>query len=336
MLNGGLIGLGRMGLTHLAILNTHPGVRWAAVCDTTPLLVKNLQERIGFSGYSDHRRMLSQESLDFVVVATPTAAHAEAIELGLQSGIAVFCEKPMTLSADVSEALARTAHVRGVTTQVGYVNRFNAVFAEAKSLLERRAVGTVINYRAEMHGRTVLAKIKAGWRSKKTEGGGCLYEFASHCVDLVQFFFGPAQKVEGSRLERVYSESVEDIVYSTLYHTSLAGQIFVNWSDESFRRPYNRVDVFGDQGRLLVDQQELKLYLRQDRPDLGLRKGWNIKYVTDLEAPVRFYLRGHEFTRQLDHFIDKIYARSPSEMSSFEHGAATDRTLDMIKMDAKN
>ncbi len=332
MLRGGVVGLGRMGLTHLAILNTHPNVRWAAVCDTTPFVLKNLQQRLEFETFSDYRKMIEQSDLDFVVVATPTASHADVIRCALARGVrGLFVEKPLTLSGVESTELAREAHGCGAITQVGYVNRFNEVFTTARDLVRRGLLGRLVYFKSEMNGRTVLYPTKSGWRAKKREGGGCLYEFASHCVDLANFLVGPPDAITGTSLANVYSTAVEDAVFATFELPSgVTGQILVNWSDESYRRPSNRVEIFGTEGKLIVDQQELRLYLREDGQQGEWRKGWNVRYITDLERPVRFYLRGNEFTLQLDHFVDCVREGKPSPVSDFMSAAETDRALETI------
>ena len=63
-------------------------------------------------------------------------------------------------------------------------------------------------------------------------------------------------------------------------------------------------EVVGTRGRMTVQQHELQLYVQVANESLGLRPGWTTRYLTDLASPVRFYLRGNEYTRQLDHFIE--------------------------------
>lgn len=53
MLKGAVIGFGRMGIAHFAILNTHPAVRMTAVCDTSSFVVKNLEKYTGVRGFTD-------------------------------------------------------------------------------------------------------------------------------------------------------------------------------------------------------------------------------------------------------------------------------------------
>ena len=59
---------------------------------------------------------------------------------------------------------------------------------EIKKLLDNGVIGEVKNFSSEMYGPTVLKDSKGTWRGKKKMGGGCMYEFASHCIDYSCLF----------------------------------------------------------------------------------------------------------------------------------------------------
>ena len=73
MMRVGLIGAGKMGLSHHAILNAHPKVVVAAVADTSGLVLSMLQKYLGVRTVKDYRQM---EDIDGVVIATPAGASA--------------------------------------------------------------------------------------------------------------------------------------------------------------------------------------------------------------------------------------------------------------------
>jgi predicted dehydrogenase len=65
-----------------------------------------------------------------------------------------------------------------------------------------------------------------------------MYEFASHCIDLVVYLLDRPDGVAGSVLQSIYSSEVEDLVSSTfIYNKGFSGTVMANWSDESFRKP---------------------------------------------------------------------------------------------------
>jgi predicted dehydrogenase len=335
MLKAGFIGFGRMGITHFSILNTHPMVKASAIADTSKTMRNILDKYLAVATFSDYRQMTQDTPLDFVVISTPTDSHAEAINFALEHGIHVFTEKPLAMTPAESKDVLALAEKKQLVNQVGYVNRFNEVFMEVKRLLDAGAIGELKGFTSEMYGATVLKGANATWRSKRNSGGGCMYEFASHCLDLVVYLLGPPDRVAGSLLKRIYSSNVEDMVTSTLiYDSGLSGTVTVNWSDESFRKPANIVSFFGTGGKIIADKHAYKIYLKADQPQNGFHEGWNTRYITDFARSVRVYVRGNEFTRQLDYFVDAILDKKIENLAGFSEGYATDVLMDKIVLDA--
>ena len=134
--------------------------------------------------------MLRDLDLDAVVIATPSSTHASMVRTALERGLHVFCEKPFTLSARESEELGALARERGLVTQVGYHNRFVGAFREVKRLLDAGAIGRVTHVLGEAYGPVVLKPRGGTWRSRREEGGGSLYDYAAHPIDLVNWYLG--------------------------------------------------------------------------------------------------------------------------------------------------
>jgi predicted dehydrogenase len=228
-------------------------------------------------------------------------------------------------------------HAKSLVNQIGYVNRFNEIFMEVKRILESGMIGEVKNFRSEMYGATVLKDSKKSWRGRRKSGGGCMYEFASHCIDLVVYFLGQPEKVMGSVMQRIYSSDAEDLVSSGfVYENGASGTILVNWSDETFRKPTNIVTIFGTKGKIVADKHAYKIFLKEPNHENGFHKGWNTRYITDFGYNVRFYVRGNEFTRQLDYFVNCIKKGLDKNISSFAEAHKTDAVMEEIANDANH
>jgi len=98
MLKGGFVGVGRMGLTHMAILNAQPNVMVAAAADKPSVISSFLKKHMGLNMFADYQSMLEQVSLDFVVISTPSDSHAEIVEAALGKNLHIFVEKPFSLN----------------------------------------------------------------------------------------------------------------------------------------------------------------------------------------------------------------------------------------------
>jgi predicted dehydrogenase len=336
MIRMGVVGLGKMGLSHLSMIRSHPRVSVDAVVDSTGYVLDVLSKYTGVRTYGDYDTMLREVALDAVIIATPTRLHASMVATALDAGLDVFCEKPLCLTSAESFQLAERAAQRERVTQVGYHNRFVGAFREVKSLLDANAIGRVTHTLAEAYGPVVLKAKGSTWRSRRSEGGGCLYDYAAHPLDLLTWYLGAPTGVGGAVLGRVFSAETEDEVFGTLYYPDdVSGQISVHWSDESYRKMTTKVTLWGTEGRIVADRQECQVYLRDtSTPPAGYRVGWNVRYTTELTEPVWFYLRGEEYSAQLDHFVASVEQRRVNGMNTFASAAITDRVLELLTSDA--
>jgi predicted dehydrogenase len=327
-----MVGLGKMGLSHVSIVRAHPDVHLVAGCDTTTYLTDVLEKHTGLKCYADMDRMLAEQELDAVVISTPSRFHADMVGKALDRGLHVFCEKPFVLDVADGERLAQQAAAKGLVTQVGYHYRFVAAFQEAARVLRSGALGTVHHVRAEAYGPVVLRPKGGTWRLAKNEGGGALYDYACHAIDAVNFIAGAPASVSGVVRHGVFSRDVEDEVYCSLHYASGAsGQLCVNWSDESFRKMSTKVSVWGTNGRVTADRQECQIYLRDPHPGLpGAGAGWTVRYTTELTPEVWFYLRGEEYSAQIDYFVQSVRQRRTDGENSFASALQADRVVAMI------
>lgn len=332
MIRTAMVGLGKMGLSHLSILRAHPGLDLVAGCDSTAYLTDVLTKYTGLKCYADFDRMLAEEKLDALVVATPSKLHAAMVEKALNRGLHVFCEKPFVLDLNDGEKLVALAESKGLVNQVGYHYRFVGAFMEAARLVKAGALGTVHHVRAEAYGPVVLRPKGGTWRSAKSEGGGALYDYACHAIDLVNFIAGVPASVGGVVRHGVFSQDVDDEVYCSLHYANGAsGQLCVNWSDESFRKMSTKISVWGTNGRITADRQECQIYLREPHAAVeGAGKGWTIRYTTDLTEEVWFYLRGEEYSAQIDYFAQSIANKRTDGENTFRSALQADRVVSMI------
>lgn len=332
MVKVGIIGLGKMGLSHYSIINAHPGVEVVGVCDSSGYVLDILGKYTGVKTFTDYEKMLDAAEVEAVVISTPSKYHAPMVRACLDRGIHVFCEKPFCLDPADSLELAALAKEKGLVSQVGYHNRFVGAFGEVKRLLDTQAIGQVSHVLAEAYGPVVL-KAKGGtWRSKKDEGGGALYDYAAHPLDLLTWYFGKPASVSGTVLGHVFSTETEDEVFTTIdWGRGLSGQLSVSWSDESQRKMTTKVTIWGTNGRINVDRQECQVYLRDaSAAPEGYGAGWNVHYTTELTEPVDFYVRGEEYSAQLDAWVGRIAGEQPDGVGDFEDAAITDQVLSAI------
>lgn len=335
-IKGAIIGLGKMGLSHAAIVGAHPEVDMVAVCDTSSLVLDAFKKFTAIKTYSDYQKMIDEENPEFVVISTPTKFHYPMVKYALEKGVNVFCEKPFTLTSVQGKELMDLAIRKGLVNQVGFHNQFIGTFRELKRLLDQKVLGDLVHFSGEAYGPVVTKEKGSTWRSNPEEGGGCLYDYASHVINLIQEVIGRPDKIYGTILKSIYSKGVEDAVFSLLkLQNGITGTLLVNWSDETYRKMSTSLMVQGKKGKIICDATEIKIYLKDPSPSEKLDKGWTIKYITDFAIPVDFYLRGEEYSAQIDYFVECVKNNKQALYNSFEQARYTDLVIEMIVENAK-
>lgn len=327
-----LIGAGKMGLSHLSILGGYGHTDIVGVCDTSKMVTDFLTKNGKFTCFSDYEKMIAQTRPEAVVVAVPTKFHYTVIKYLLERGIHVFAEKPFCLKYAQSQELVALAEKNGLVNQVGYHNKFIGTFLEVRKIVSCGALGNIYHFIGESYGPVVVKKKSDTWRSDPEEGGGCLLDYASHVIDLLNDIVSPVKSSKGSLLKSVYSGKVEDAVYSLLeMESGQSGILSVNWSDETYRKMSTTVTLVGTNGKIIADANELKVFFKDEVSLDGYDKGWNVRYITDLQDGVDFYLRGEEYSAQLDYFVKALSGSVPNNINTFKSAAQTDKAIEIIR-----
>lgn len=329
----GIIGFGRMGITHYSIINTHKDVEIVAIADTSKVLLNVLSKYVqGIKVFTNYEELLNLQEIDAVLVCTPPNLHYPIIKVAHQKRKHVFCEKPFTLSYSEALELSKIYVDSQLVNLVGYANRERDVFNEMKKLIIDNVIGSPYYYKAQMMSSAIIKKTTdSSWRDSKNYGGGVVYEMASHLIDITNYFFGEPKVVKNSFLKSIYSHNVEDVMSAAFqYENDLCGELYVNWSDSSFRKPIISLEVLGDKGKIIGDFYGFKVFLNEENPKLKLRKGWTTFNLTDIYKPVPFYVRGNEFTIQLYRFIDLITGNETFNPCTFKEASKVHAVIDSI------
>lgn len=336
MLKAGIIGLGKMGISHAAIVGANPDVHFTSICDTSSLVLDVFKKYTKLNTYNDYIKMLDKEPLDFILVATPTKFHYPIVKYALEKNIHVFCEKPFSLTSQQGIELTELALSKSLINQVGYHNHFIGTFRELHRLLKENVIGDIVHFTGEAYGPVVTKEKGNTWRSNPDEGGGCTSDYAAHVINLIQEIIGKPVHVNGTLLKSIYSVGVDDAVYSLLtLENNISGVLLVNWSDDSYRKMSTSLIVQGKKGKIVCDATEIKIYLKEPSSTENLDKGWTTKYITDFAIPVNFYLRGEEYSAQIEYFVNNVKNKKQGTYNTFEQALYTDRVIEMIMDNAK-
>ena len=330
MIKVGVIGLGKMGVSHLSIINANPHVKVVGLADTSKFVLKSFSKLTQFNVFDNYKEMIEKTNPDAVIVSTPSSLHYEIAKYIVEKRINIFIEKPLSLSYEESKELDELTHGK-LVAQVGYHNRFINTFIFAKEIIKEECLGRIYNFSAQAHG-PAITKPSNSWRTSGNIGGGCLYDYGSHVINLLSFILGIPDNVDYAVLNKIHSKHVDDIVAAQIsYNDNKKGYLELNWSDESTRRMTTEITIWGTGGKVYVNSQEVHIFLQEDCKSLKLAKGWTIKYLIDFQNNVKFFVRGEEYSAQLEYFVEKIKHNDFENINSFSEAAATDFIIDKIK-----
>jgi predicted dehydrogenase len=298
-----IIGFGKMGLLHGALLNQIQDVELVAIVDKSTMIRRAFRSVLPtVRYYNAHEKMLqAEDSLDAVVIATPIFSHAQIVTAAINCGLHVFVEKPLAMT--YSEAIGVKdvwSSKPNLIVQIGFDHRWMATFRECKGLLDKRELGRIRHVRAEMYIGDVLSPQK-GWRyDPKTSGGGVLIDFTVHLIDLLHWFFGEVTEVS-MNAKRVFSEKVEDEIEGKLkFKDGFFATINSSWSSPVHRKSYTRLEIEGCNGSVTVTDQTIDIAVAESRArysDPELYSG----YFMDIAGP--------HFSLQMQDYINCIKSK---------------------------
>ncbi len=137
--------------------------------------------------YGDYTEMYENSDLNAVFVCLPNFLHYGAVKSALDHDLHVFCEKPMSLSADDASELVRIAEKKDLVLAVGYNRRLEKNYEEAAGVAKSLGLGNIL----QAHGILVNAGPYAGWIPSSdwffNDKYGVLYDSGPHLVDLMMY-----------------------------------------------------------------------------------------------------------------------------------------------------
>jgi 1,5-anhydro-D-fructose reductase (1,5-anhydro-D-mannitol-forming) len=183
--------------------------------------------------YDDADRLIADPEVDAVYVATPPGSHEELSLRVAAAGKPCYVEKPMARNHAECVRMVKAFRAANVPLFVAYYRRRLPRFVKAKQLMEEGRLGRVTSlvYR---HSRLYRPQQGDEWRmDPERSGGGLLLDLGSHAIDLLDFYLGPLDDVNGDAAK--FSQgTVEDVVTMSFRgETSALGTAHWNFAGSS-------------------------------------------------------------------------------------------------------
>ena len=177
----GFLGTGWIGLNRMAATVETGAIEPALVCDPSPEMVERaLAAAPGARAVESLDEMLAA-GVDGVVIATPSALHADQSIQALRAGAAVFCQKPLGRSAAETRAVVEAARVADRLLSVDFSYRFTDGLQRLREVVRSGELGRVFAIDLAFH--NAYGPDKPWFYDLAASGGGCVMDLGVHLVD---------------------------------------------------------------------------------------------------------------------------------------------------------
>jgi predicted dehydrogenase len=212
----GFVGTGWIGRNRMTGVLNEPFLQPVAIVDTDDnqaLAAKSVSKEC--KRFNSLWEMLNAGT-DAVVIATPSAMHAEQAMQALNSGCAVFCQKPLGRDAKECTLVINTAKEKNLLLGVDMSYRFLDGVQIAKKVIQNHEIGNIFAVDCCFH--NAYGPDKAWFYDPESSGGGCLIDLGIHLIDLSMWIMGfpkvndvsGALYSKGTRIKRSLKSNVED------------------------------------------------------------------------------------------------------------------------------
>ena len=294
----GFLGVGWIGQSRLDAIAASGHAEVGAIADPAlPDALDSLDE-------------LLEEDLDGIVIATPSALHAEQAIAALERGLAVFCQKPLARTAAETRAVVDAARradlLLGVDLSYRHVEAFRAARAAVDEIGELLAADLVFH--------NAYGPDRPWFHDPELSGGGCVIDLGTHLVDLAVWMLDLEPETVTSRL---WGEPVEQVATAELDRVRLA----CSWNLHAGAEAVIEASFYGADGGVSVRNVGGSFYdFRCDRlrgteretlvepPDDWMGRA-AVEWTRRVAAGERFDARAAAEYVRVAEVVDRIYGR---------------------------
>jgi predicted dehydrogenase len=254
MLRLGFLGLGWIGRHRMRALADSGLVEIAALADNAPECLAEAQKLAPTAAAFDNFEALLELPLDGVVIATPSALHAEQTIQALKHGLPVFCQKPLGRSGREVRHVVATAEAQDRLLGVDFSYRYLRGMRQIQERIRNGDLGDIYALSLVFH--NAYGPDKPWFYRRTSAGGGCVTDLGIHLIDLALWLmYFPAVDAVSSRCFtggqplRLDTDEVEDYASIRLdLGNGATADIACSWRLPVGRDADIQVAVYGTRG----------------------------------------------------------------------------------------
>ena len=235
------VGLGYWGPNLARNLAAVDGGELVTLCDASQDRLERMRKQLPHARLvTDYEHVLSDETVEAVVLATPVETHYRLASAALEAGKHVLVEKPLATSSEECETLIRMADDRHLTLMVGHVFLFNAAVERIKEYITTGELGEIYYvYSQRLNLGQVRSDVNAMWN------------FAPHDLSILCHWLDSEPTSVKAHGHSYIQPGIEDVVFMNLdFPNNVGANIHISWLDPLKVR---RMTVVGSDKMVVYD-----------------------------------------------------------------------------------
>jgi len=284
-----IVGCGRIADAHASQIQRIKECEIVGVCDSEPLMARQLYERFPVQRhFGDLTELLAEARPDVVHITTPPDTHFDIAKLCLERGCHVYVEKPFTVNEEQARRLLALGNERALKITVGHDDQFRHAARRMRALIQTGFLGTgpvhMESYYCYELGRSgyaaALLADKRHWVRRLP--GGLLHNIISHGIARIAEYLT-------SDTPRVIAHGVVSPFLKSMGEADIIDELRVIISDDDQNTAY-----FTFSSQMRPSLHEFRIY--------GTKNG----LVLDQDQETLIRLRGARFKSYAEKFVPPI------------------------------
>ncbi len=266
MINAAIVGLGRWGKVLVeAVSGKSERLRFTVGVSRDPSRHGEFAGAHGLRLVDRLETALKDPSLEAVVLATPHSQHAEEIIAAAGAGKAVFCEKPLSLTAAEAARAIAACERAAIVLGIGHDKRFFPSMQELFRVVKSGELGPLLHLEGQFSNE-LTAELASPWRYTREEApAGGLTQTGVHILDSFVHIGGPVRRLVARVLShRPPPDALDSLSVMLEFSSGISGLLAAVRSTPFFWR----VHVFGRNGSAeALGQNEIVLRRPRSAPE---------------------------------------------------------------------